>query len=144
MSLVRWSLILILFGSLVACGSNPTPSTPLPTETVDSSIAPLGLWSVVFIEKCQGREAKNIDVTTFDDKQIVFDEFTLTVDENGQYVGQAQFVAPMPEDHRDVIYTIEYQLTQDSETVFSGEEVIVESGGLSDGCPIQFIYQGEE
>ena len=74
----------------------------------------------------------------------MFEDFTLIVDEDGQYVGEAQFVAPMPEDHRDIIYTIGYQLTQESETVFSGEEVIVESGKLSDGCPIQFIYQGEE
>ena len=62
MKLGRWILKFVLMVMLVACGSVPaSPIAPTPEQT-DEFIAPLGVWSVVFVGKCQGRESKNIEV----------------------------------------------------------------------------------
>ena len=102
-----------------------------------------GRWSLEYFGGCTGREAKPILVTHLDDNTLIFDDFELRRDDDGQFTGSADFVAPMPADGRDVIYTIAYSLRDVGDGKFAGTEEITEGGGHSLDCPVELVYVGE-
>lgn len=146
MTFLRWSLSsLLLVMVLSACASQSIPApSPQPTDVPDDSIAPLGSWSLQYVGKCAGRDAENIDITVLDETQIVFEEFTLTISDDGVYVGSIQSIAPMPADGRDIVFETVIELAQEDRNTFSGTETITETGKGADDCPIQLVYQGDE
>ena len=103
-----------------------------------------GVWLQTYTGECAGREAETLLISRLDDAEIAFDAFRLLRDEDGQYRGGAHFSAPMPEDERDVLYTIEYALRAAEDGRFIGTETIIEGGGHGLGCPIALVYAGAE
>lgn len=101
-----------------------------------------GAWSLAYTGGCAGRESETIQVTRLDDAELVFDEFRLRRNTEGVFEGSADFIAPMPADGRDVIYTIAYALSLSDDGIFTGSESITEDGGESLDCPIQLVFAG--
>lgn len=143
MFLVRWSCWALVMCMMVACqGRVPPPSDA--SITPDDSITLTGLWTLEYVGKCAGREPETIEITVLDDSHMVFDEFTLTANDEGHYVGSIQSIAPMPADGRDIVFETTIDLVREDRNTFAGTETITESGKSSDDCPIRLVYQGEE
>lgn len=140
MKMWRWSFGLFF---LLACRGLVTPFPPPTVEPTEDSIAPSGIWSLEYTGDCEARESESLDITIAGDGSISFKDYILTLDDNGQYVGSAQFTTPMPADGRDIVFIFEYQLTQDSHTMFTGTETLTEVGKGNETCPIQLVYVGE-
>ena len=119
---------------LAGCGS-AVPKAPTVTET-----ARVGRWSLEYGGTCSGREAKLIHISQLDDSQVVFDDFHLRRNDDGQYKGNADFIASMPVDGRDIPYTIAYVVRRDGAGGFVGTETVVEGGGRSADCPIELVF----
>lgn len=102
-----------------------------------------GRWSLQYTGGCAGRESEPIDITRFDDDELHFDDFVLRHDEAGLYVGSADFIAPMPADGRDVVYTVTYSLRLEEDGKFIGTERITEDGGHSLDCPVELAPAAE-
>ncbi len=124
--------------SLNACG------TMAPPPESKAERPRTGLWSQEYTGECAGRESETLHISQLDETEIVFDDFRLLRDEEGQYSGGANFIAPMPEDERDVIYTIVYDLRGSEDGGFIGTETIIEGGGHSLGCPIELVFVNAE
>lgn len=131
---MRLMMSLGLLCLLVGCGS----AAPTAPAAVDS--AQVGRWSLEYSGACSGREAKPIHISQLDDSQMVFDGFHLRRNDDGQYEGNADFIAPMPVDGRDIPYTIAYALSRDETGGFVGTETVVEGGGRSADCPIELVF----
>ena len=119
---------------LAGCGS-AAPVAPTATEA-----AQVGRWSLEYSGACRGREAKLIHISQLDAAQIVFDDFRLRLNDDGQYEGNADFIASMPVDGRDIPYTIAYVVRRDEAGGFVGTETVVEGGGRSADCPIELVF----
>ena len=150
MALFRLPFGLILICSLVACGTmaKPAPATldksPSISMEGDLERGRIGNWSLRYTGSCTGRESEPIEVTRLDDAELVFGDFHLLRDETGHYIGSADFIAPMPADGRDVVYTITYSLSLSEEGEFIGTETITEGGGHSLDCPVELVVVAEE
>lgn len=131
------SLALVL---IAGCGTMAVPVKSPVDQPTDRP--QLGRWTLAYTGGCSAREAETIQVTHLDDAALVFDDFELRSDDEGQFTGSADFVAPMPVDGRDVVYTISYALRADLEGKFSGIEKVTEGGGHSLDCPVELLYQG--
>ena len=143
MHLHRAVCLLALFMSFLLAGCG-TMATPGDDGTGASSERPkTGRWSLEYTGGCTGREAESILITHLDDSTLVFDDFALRRDDDGQFAGGVDFVAPMPADGRDVIYTITYSLRNSGVGRFAGTEGITEDGGHSLDCPVELVYVGE-
>ena len=143
MKLLRWSFGLVLIVMLSACGQIFAPPVTLPTVIpTEDSIVPSGKWSLSYMGDCSAREAESLDVTITEDGAIVFDDYTLTLNDDGEYVGSAQFTAPMPADGRDIVFITEYRLTQEDRTTFAGVQSVEEVGKGSEPCPVRLVYIG--
>ena len=143
MNLHRALCLLALFMSFLLAGCG-TMATPADDGSDASSERPkTGRWSLEYTGGCTGREAEAILVTHLDDNTLIFDDFELRRDDDGQFTGSADFVAPMPADGRDVIYTIAYSLRDVGEGKYAGTETITEGGGHSLDCPVELVYVGE-
>lgn len=119
---------------LSACGT-------LATQPTQKPVAPkAGVWLQQYTGGCEGRESETLLITQLDDSAIVFDEFELLRNEEGEYVGSAIFIAPMPVDGRDIPYEITYALKANDDGGFRGTETIVEGGGHGIACPIELVY----
>lgn len=101
-----------------------------------------GSWRLQYTGGCAGREAEAIQVSRLGDEELMFDDFHLWRNTEGIFEGSADFIAPMPADGRDVIYTVSYALHALEEGKFAGTETITEDGGASLGCPIQLVFAG--
>ena len=119
---------------LAGCGS-AAPVAPTAAEA-----AQVGRWSLEYGGACSGREAEPITISRLDDAQIVFDDFRLRLNDDGQYEGNADFIASMPVDGRDIPYTIAYVVRRDEAGGFVGTETVVEGGGRSADCPIELVF----
>ena len=91
---------------------------------------------------CTGQETELLDITRVDETEIAFDDFQLLRNDEGEYVGSANFIAPMPVDGREIVYTIAYSLKANETGGFTGTETIVEGGGHGIACPIELVYIG--
>lgn len=119
---------------LSACGTmQPNLAPPAPRA---------GAWLLEFHGGCTGQEAETLLITRLDESAIAFDEFELLRDDQGEYSGTADFVAPMPADGRDIPYTITYRLSASEDGGFAGTETIVEGGGHGLDCPIKLAFIG--
>lgn len=101
-----------------------------------------GRWTLVYTGGCAGRESEAIQVNRLDDAALAFGDFHLRRNAEGIFEGSADFIAPMPADGRDVVYTIAYALRLEDDGTFAGTESITEDGGESLDCPIQLIFVG--
>ena len=119
---------------LSACGTLATQPTQKPAAPK------AGLWSQHYTGECAGQEAESLLITQLDETAIVFDEFELLRNAEGEYVGSAIFIAPMPVDGRDIPYEITYALKANDDGGFSGSETIVEGGGHGLGCPVELEF----
>ena len=151
MALFRLPFGLILICSLVACGTmaKPAPATLPKSPSISmrgdlDAGSRIGHWSLRYTGGCTGRESEPIEVTRLDDAELVFDDFQLSREETGSYLGSANFIAPMPADGRDVVYTIAYSLRREDEGKFVGTETVVEGGGHSLDCPVELLPIAEE
>jgi len=126
--------VLMLLFVLTACG---TMATPPESEAV---MPRAGLWMQEYTGECAGRESEILRISQLDETEIVFDEFHLQRNENGEYVGSAIFSAPMPVDGRDIPYEISYVLRASEASGFSGTETIIEGGGHGIACPIGLVF----
>lgn len=112
--------------------------------TMQAELAPVGpragLWSLEYTGGCAGREAERLLITQLDDGIIAFDDFQLLRNEAGEYVGSANFIAPMPVDGREIPYEIAYALNATEAGRFAGTETVTEGGGHSLGCPIELVF----
>ena len=102
-----------------------------------------GIWSLEYHGGCSGQEAEKLRITRLDESEISFDDFLLLRDDQGEYSGTADFIAPMPVDGRDIPYTITYTLSATGSGGFSGTETIVEGGGHGLDCPVELVFIGE-
>ena len=132
MRLMRMSLGLLCL--LTGCGSVAPPLAPA------AEAARVGRWSLEYSGACSGREARPIHISQLDVSQVVFGGFRLRRNDDGQYEGNADFIAPMPVDGRDIPYTIAYVLSRDEAGGFVGTETVVEGGGRSADCPIWLVF----
>ena len=98
-----------------------------------------GPWTLHFKGDCAGRESEPIQVTRLDAAQLHFDDFSLHRDAADLYRGSANFIAPMPADGRDIIYTVSYSLRRETDSKLSGIQSITEGGGHSLPCPVELI-----
>lgn len=103
-----------------------------------------GVWTQQYTGECEGRESETLLITELDATTIVFDDFELLRNAEGEYVGSAIFIAPMPVDGRDIPYEITYALKANDDGGFSGAEKIVEGGGHGLACPIELVYLSAE
>ena len=111
-----------------------------PAPTRGPEMPQAGLWSLRFTGECAGRESEKLLITQLDESAMIFDEFQLQRNENGEYIGSAIFIAPMPVDGRDIPYEISYVLRASDDGGFSGTETIIEGGGHGLACPIELVY----
>ena len=135
---MRLAIVLLVVIILSSCGA----MAPMPDAGPASPR--VGRWSLAYSGGCTGREAEPIEVTRLDATELVFDEFHLRVDEAGYYAGSADFIAPMPADGRDVVYTVAYRLSLNEGGTFVGTETITEGGGHSLDCPVALDFVGAE
>ncbi len=126
-------LLMLLF--LNACG------TVAPSLVQSAPRA--GMWSLEYRGGCSGQEAETLQITRLDENEIAFDDFRLLRDDQGEYSGAVDLIAPMPADGRDVPYTITYRLRATAAGGFAGSETIVEGGGHGLGCPVELVFLGE-
>ena len=138
---MRLLMVLLVIAFLVSCGA----MAPMPDAAPAQPQTPrTGKWSLGYSGGCTGREAEPLLITALDESQLVFDDFHLLRDEAGHYAGSADFIAPMPADGRDVVYTIAYRLSLNEDRTFVGTETITEGGGHSLDCPVALVYVGAE
>ncbi len=139
--LVISTLFALVVLALTACGT-----MALPPETATQLPHPprAGAWSLEYSGGCTGQEAETLQITVLDETAIAFDDFTLRRNEDGEYVGSAIFIAPMPVDGRDIPYEIAYALSAADAGGFTGTETIVEGGGHGIACPVKLRYLGED
>lgn len=138
---MRLAIVLLVVIILASCGA----MAPMPDAGPAQPQTPrVGRWSLAYTGGCTGREAEPIEVTRLDATELVFDEFHLRVDEAGEYAGSADFIAPMPADGRDVVYTVAYRLSLNEDGTFVGTETITEGGGHSLDCPVALDFVGAE
>ena len=71
---------------------------------------------------------------------LVFDGFHVRRDSEGIFQGSADFIAPMPADGRNVVYTVTYALQAFEDGRFAGTETITEDGGASLDCPVELVF----
>ncbi|MCY4070807.1 MAG: hypothetical protein OXG60_05880 [Chloroflexi bacterium] len=133
---------------IAGCGTMAIPvKTPLEKSSPiaiggDLERSRLGRWTLEYTGGCAGRESETIQVTRLDDAELVFDDFHLRRNSDGVFEGSADFIAPMPADGRDVVYTIAYALSLGDDGKFAGTESITEDGGESLDCSIQLVFAG--
>ena len=120
--------------AFAACG------TPAPPPGAASALARPGIWTQHYTGECAGREPESLRISQLNESEIIFDEFQLQRNENGEYSGSAIFIAPMPVDGRDIPYEIRYVLRASGDNGFSGTETIIEGGGHGIGCPIDLVF----
>lgn len=111
-----------------------------PAFSEETAAGGAGRWMLEYGGACRGREAEPITISRLDDAQIVFDDFRLRLNDDGQYEGGADFIASMPVDGRDIPYTIAYVVRRDGAAGFVGTETVVEGGGRSADCPIELVF----
>lgn len=128
--------MLVAFTLLAGCGT----MAAAPESTAQRPRA--GSWTLEYTGGCAGRESEPINISHLDDAELVFDDFRLRRNTEGIFEGSADFIAPMPADGRDVIYTIAYALRLSDDGSFTGSESITEDGGESLDCPIQLVFAG--
>ena len=131
MNSVAYCIALLL---LAGCGALAHPP---PTTAPD----PSGVWTLHFLGDCAGRESERIQVLSLDDAQMSFADFTLKRDADRVYSGSANFIAPMPVDGRDIVYTVRYSLRRETDGRFSGVQSITESGGHSLPCAVELVAE---
>ncbi len=108
-----------------------------------ANLAPrAGTWSLEYHGGCSGREAETLRITRLDETAIVFDDFRLLRDDEGDYSGSAIFIAPMPVDGREIPYEIIYTLSSRDDGGFAGTETIIEGGGHGLDCPVELVFLG--
>lgn len=133
---MRLMIVLCVMMLSVSCGA----MAPMPDVSTEQSQAPrIGKWLLQYTGGCTGREAESIAVERLDESELVFDDFHLRRDADGTYVGSADFIAPMPADGRDVVYTVAYSFKLNSDGSFVGTETITEGGGHSLDCPVKLV-----
>ncbi len=115
-----------------------------PASLPEAEAAQAGRWALEYTGACSGREAETIHISQLSVSQIVFDDFRLSLNDDDQYEGSADFIAPMPADGRDVIYTIAYSLRRSEDGGFVGTERVIEDGGHSLDCPIRLVFAPEQ
>ena len=146
MSSVRLLVSLIPICCLVGCGTMAKPANPAASDSSLSEALGRGIagrWSLEYTGGCTGRESETIHLTLLDDETIVFDDFELRRNNDGVFQGRADFIAPMPADGRDVVYTIAFSLSIAEDGGFAGTESITEGGGQSLECPVKLVPGGE-
>ena len=116
------------------------PSAPSERELDSPRV---GKWSLEYTGGCTGRESEPLLITRLDETEIVFDDFHLLRNEDGEYVGSAVYYASMPVDGREIPYEIAYVLKGTDAGSFVGTETVTEGGGQSLGCPIELHYSGD-
>ena len=126
---------------LAGCGTMAKPSEFPMDQPRDRQ--KIGRWSLEYTGGCAGRESETIHLTLLDDETIVFDDFELRRNNDGVFQGRADFIAPMPADGRDVVYTIAFSLSIAEDGGFAGTELITEGGGQSLECPVKLVPGGE-
>ena len=148
--------VLIVLGLLTACGS----MAPMPESFGEKSDPPRpGNWSLHYSGGCTGQEPESLRFIRIAELEIEFesaaqrntaslegerpDTFGLLRDAEGRYIGSADFIAPMPVDGRDIVYTIAYDLVATDSGGFVGTETFIEGGGQSIACPVELSYVGE-
>ena len=137
-SLVTW---LCLLNVLAACGT----LAPMQDAPSQQPVQPqAGEWSLSFSGGCTGQDAEAILITRLTESEIAFDDFQLLRNEAGEYVGSANFIAPMPVDGREIPYTISYTLRRTEDGGFVGSETIVEGGGHGIACPVELVFVSAE
>ena len=137
----RTSLASVLLSLLLltVCGTMAPPSAPSERELDSPRV---GKLSLQYTGGCTGREAELIHVARLDESALIFDDFHLLRDESGHFIGSADFIAPMPADGRDIVYTVSYSLSLSEGDEFIGTEKITEGGGHSLDCPVELLYIG--
>lgn len=113
---------------------------PRPLEP---ALPQAGRWTLRYTGECAGREAEPLLITRLDEGALVFDDFQLERNEQGDYVGSAIFIAPMPVDGREIPYEIAYALRPTAAGAFAGSETVTEGGGQSIACPIELDFSGD-
>ena len=131
-----FSLIALLMG--VGCRQQA------PAFSEESAAGGAGRWLLEYGGACSGRGSESINISRLDAAQIVFDDFRLRLNDDGQYEGSADFIAAMPVDGRDIPYTIAYVVKRDEAGGFVGAETVIEGGGRSADCPIRLVAADEE
>ncbi len=134
----RRGALFIWLALLTACGSL---APPLTIDETAARLPPAGPWTLAYTGACQDREAESLLINHLTEAEIAFDEFRLLRAEDGQYIGSADFIAPMPADGRDIVYTIAYRLQLTAAGRLVGTETIIESGGHGLACPIELAYR---
>lgn len=133
--------VAVLLLLLSACGTM-APGPPPGAEEPEQPRA--GEWSLHYSGDCAGREAEPLWIAKINETEIVFDDFRLLRNAEGDYIGSAVFFAPMPADGRDIPYEISYALTATDAGAFIGMETVVEGGGHGLGCPIELVPVDED
>ena len=124
--------------ALSACGTLAPQPRPL-----EPALPQAGRWTLRYTGECAGREAEPLLITRLDKGALVFDDFQLERNEEGDYVGAAIFIAPMPVDGREIPYEIAYALRASAAGGFAGSETVTEGGGQSIACPIALDFSGD-
>ena len=139
--LIRFCFLALAAIWVAGCG---TMAMPIENRMDQPTRSPqVGRWTLQYTGECAGRESETIHVTELDDADLVFDDFHLRRSADGVFAGSSDFIAPMPADGRDVIYTISYAFRAVADGSFSGIEQITEGGGHSLDCPIELVFVGE-
>ena len=141
--LMRFCCFALMIIWMAGCGTMAKPAaTPLERDSAGHS--QLGAWTLEYSGDCAGREAERVQVRRLDGSELVFDEFQLRRADDGLFAGNADFIAPMPADGRDVSYRIAYALRRRADGAFAGRETITEDGGAALGCPVTLTYAGHD
>jgi len=119
--------VIFLLVLLAGCGTMLPPA------------AQPGAWRLEYRGECAGREAEPLQITRIDERAIAFTDFLLEADAQQVYRGRARYIAPMPADGRDIAYTIDYALQANEHGGFTGEQVVIESGGHGLACPVELV-----
>ncbi|MDE2859163.1 MAG: hypothetical protein OXN94_15065 [Chloroflexota bacterium] len=144
----RFACLTLVAFWLSSCGTMAIPiTTPLeksPSIAVGGDLegGRPGSWTLEYTGECAGRESETIQVTGLGAAELLFDDFHLRRNTEGVFEGSADFIAPMPADGRDVVYTIDYALRLTDDGKFAGSETITEGGGHSLGCSVELYYVG--
>ena len=120
---------------LSACGEMAAP-LPTPPRYFE------GRAALQYSGVCQGREAKPVVIAQADAEQMTLDGIVLrrAAGQDEQYAGRADFIAPMPADGRDIVYTIAYSLRRRVDGSLAGTESVIESGGHALDCPVALVF----
>ena len=120
---------------LSACGTLQPELAPSPPRA--------GRWSLEYRGGCSGQEAETLLITRLDENEISFDDYQLLRNDEGEYSGTVDRIAPMPVDGRDIPYTITYTLSATDDGGFAGTETIVEGGGHGLDCAVELRFIGD-